>query len=133
MYKYIVVCRCGNDNVYFPSNLRAATKHIVEKNAKYCWVFNGGGWLVSRAEVDAQSGKAANLPLNLDGEPRTQFVDMLNKFNILSKSNTTIDPIVSVFTSRAVLTLDELIAQASGSQQEPPRRSTTKQAALHER
>lgn len=112
MFKYMVVCRSGDKNVYFPSNSRDLSKHIHEHDAKYGWIYDKNGWLISRAELNASTGKVVALALNLDGEPRTRFVDMLNKFNELRKLGVEIAPIVSDFTSGAALSLDERIALA---------------------
>ena len=133
VYKYMVVCRCGSENVYFPSNSRDASKHINENGAKYCWIYDKDGWLISRAEINEKAGKTVRLPLNLDGEPRTQFVDMLNKFNALNKLNFEILPVVSHFTSGAALSLDELIAQANDNQSNSRFSTGVKQTELYER
>lgn len=106
MYKYLVICRCGGNNVYFPSNSRNSSKHIEKMNAKYCWIYDKKGWLISRAEHDSKKGKVVRLSLNLDGEPRVQCVDMLKKFNKLAAENIEISPIIARLTSDALLLLD---------------------------
>ncbi len=80
-YKYLVVVRVGEENIYFPSNSMDGVKHVLEQNGKYGWVYDREGWLVSRAGPVRDGGAVKRLPLNLDGLPRMAYAEMLQFIN----------------------------------------------------
>lgn len=89
-YRYLVIVRGEKLSVpstYFPSNSRDSIKHMLENNGTYCWVYDKNGWWISHARKDPKTGKAYHAPMFPDGEPRTRYAVMLEKFNRKEKVN----------------------------------------------